>query len=136
MRGSNFTDTTVPTHREPPLRLLLSGAELWVTNVLVFALWYWRLDGGGAQAPPGSTRIRRPQLRFPANADRKSRTAKISGGTLAPALRRLSLLRIPRRAQRLVLPTRHCSRICGKLPVFVSCAALTRIPTSSVNISA
>jgi hypothetical protein len=26
---------------------LLSGAELWLTNVLVFALWYWRLDGGG-----------------------------------------------------------------------------------------
>src|SRR5262249_16307546 len=50
MRGSNFTDTTVPTHREPPLRLLLSGAELWVTNVLVFALWYWRLDGGGPKA--------------------------------------------------------------------------------------
>jgi hypothetical protein len=26
---------------------LSSGAELWLTNVLVFALWYWRLDGGG-----------------------------------------------------------------------------------------
>jgi hypothetical protein len=29
------------------LSLLFSGAELWITNVLVFALWYWRLDGGG-----------------------------------------------------------------------------------------
>jgi hypothetical protein len=37
----------LPSHREAPLRLLLSGAELWLTNVLVFALWYWRLDGGG-----------------------------------------------------------------------------------------
>jgi hypothetical protein len=27
--------------------LLGSGAALWITNVLVFALWYWRLDGGG-----------------------------------------------------------------------------------------
>jgi hypothetical protein len=36
--------------REPPLRLLLSGAELWVTNVIVFALWYWRMDGGGPTA--------------------------------------------------------------------------------------
>ena len=26
---------------------LASGGELWFTNVLVFALWYWRLDGGG-----------------------------------------------------------------------------------------
>src|SRR5437867_11475350 len=39
--------TALPTHRESPLSLLLSGAELWLTNVLVFALWYWRLDGGG-----------------------------------------------------------------------------------------
>jgi hypothetical protein len=27
--------------------LLRSAAALWVTNVLVFALWYWRLDAGG-----------------------------------------------------------------------------------------
>ena len=37
----------LPSHREEPLRLLGSGAALWLTNVLVFALWYWRLDGGG-----------------------------------------------------------------------------------------
>jgi hypothetical protein len=29
------------------LRLLFSGADLWLSNVLVFALWYWRLDDGG-----------------------------------------------------------------------------------------
>jgi hypothetical protein len=39
--------TALPSHREEPLRLLASGAALWITNVLVFALWYWRLDGGG-----------------------------------------------------------------------------------------
>ena len=39
--------TALPSHREEPLRLLGSGAALWLTNVLVFALWYWRLDGGG-----------------------------------------------------------------------------------------
>ena len=37
----------LPSHKEDALSLLLSGAELWLTNVLVFALWYWRLDGGG-----------------------------------------------------------------------------------------
>ena len=37
----------LPSHKEEPLRLLGSGAALWITNVLVFALWYWRLDGGG-----------------------------------------------------------------------------------------
>jgi hypothetical protein len=40
----------LPSHKEAPLALLLSGAELWLTNVLVFALWYWRLDGGGPTA--------------------------------------------------------------------------------------
>jgi hypothetical protein len=38
--------TTIPGGREP-LALLRSGGALWLTNVLVFALWYWRLDGGG-----------------------------------------------------------------------------------------
>jgi hypothetical protein len=37
----------LPSHKENPLSLLLSGGELWLTNVLIFALWYWRLDGGG-----------------------------------------------------------------------------------------
>ena len=37
----------LPTHKEPPLDLLESAAALWFTNILVFASWYWRLDGGG-----------------------------------------------------------------------------------------
>jgi hypothetical protein len=37
----------LPSHKEAPLQLLFSGALLWLTNVIVFALWYWRLDGGG-----------------------------------------------------------------------------------------
>jgi hypothetical protein len=37
----------VPSHKTAPVALLCSGAELWLTNVLVFAVWYWRLDGGG-----------------------------------------------------------------------------------------
>jgi len=30
--------------------LLRSGAVIWLTNVLVFALWYWELDRGGPAA--------------------------------------------------------------------------------------
>jgi hypothetical protein len=40
----------LPSHRETPLQLLRSGGLLWLTNVIVFALWYWRLDGGGPNA--------------------------------------------------------------------------------------
>src|ERR1700704_3071548 len=37
----------LPAHRESPTALLLSATSLWITNILVFALWYWRLDAGG-----------------------------------------------------------------------------------------
>jgi hypothetical protein len=37
----------VTQHRVSPAQLLLSAAALWVSNFLVFAAWYWRLDGGG-----------------------------------------------------------------------------------------
>jgi hypothetical protein len=40
----------LPAHKEAPAALLCSGAALWLSNVLVFALWYWRLDGGGPNA--------------------------------------------------------------------------------------
>jgi hypothetical protein len=37
----------IPLHREPPTAMLRSAGALWITNVLVFALWYWKLDAGG-----------------------------------------------------------------------------------------
>jgi uncharacterized membrane protein len=37
----------LPTRHEAPQELLLSASSLWITNILVFALWYWRLDAGG-----------------------------------------------------------------------------------------
>jgi hypothetical protein len=37
----------VTQHTIPPSRLLRSAAALWIANFLVFASWYWRLDGGG-----------------------------------------------------------------------------------------
>jgi hypothetical protein len=39
--------TEVTTHQVTPQQLLRSAAALWVSNFLVFASWYWRLDGGG-----------------------------------------------------------------------------------------
>src|SRR5262249_18172448 len=39
--------SALPAKREAPEDLLLSAAALWITNILVFALWYWRLDAGG-----------------------------------------------------------------------------------------
>src|SRR6266550_3858716 len=60
----------LPAHREPPLQLLRSGGLLWLTNVIVFALWYWRLDGGGPTLRQklkgfGSTSFLFPQMQIP-----------------------------------------------------------------------
>ena len=30
-----------------PVSLLLSGGAIWLTNVIVFSLWFWELDRGG-----------------------------------------------------------------------------------------
>ncbi len=32
---------------EAPVALLGTGAAIWLTNVIVFALWYWEFDRGG-----------------------------------------------------------------------------------------
>ena len=37
----------IPQHLEAPKELLRSAIALWITNILVFALWYWKLDAGG-----------------------------------------------------------------------------------------
>jgi hypothetical protein len=60
----------LPAHRESPLQLVRSGGLLWLTNVIVFALWYWRLDGGGPtlrhkQKKFGSTSFLFPQMQIP-----------------------------------------------------------------------
>ena len=33
-----------------PARLLITGAIIWLTNVIVFCLWYWEFDRGGPVA--------------------------------------------------------------------------------------
>jgi hypothetical protein len=40
----------LPGHKESPTTLLRSAAALWITNIIVFASWYWRLDAGGPHA--------------------------------------------------------------------------------------
>jgi hypothetical protein len=60
----------LPAHKESPLALLRSGGMLWLTNVIVFALWYWRLDGGGPTKREedkkfGSRSFLFPQMQIP-----------------------------------------------------------------------
>ena len=60
----------LPAHRESPVQMLRSGGLLWLTNVIVFALWYWRLDGGGPtvrleRREFGSRSFLFPQMQIP-----------------------------------------------------------------------
>lgn len=55
--------------KEKGMALLISDGELWLSNVLVFALWYWRLDGGapnerGAHPEFGSRSFVFPQMQM------------------------------------------------------------------------
>lgn len=37
----------LPAHKDTPAELLRAAGALWISNLLVFASWYWRLDAGG-----------------------------------------------------------------------------------------
>lgn len=51
--------------------LLLAAAQIWVTNILVFALWYWELDRGGPSARMRPNH-REPDFLFPQMATPRS----------------------------------------------------------------
>jgi len=55
----------LPRHTEVASRLLESAAVIWVTNVIVFAVWYWRLDAGGPNARDGRPSHSRGAFLFP-----------------------------------------------------------------------
>jgi hypothetical protein len=62
----------LPSHKDPPQTLLLSAALLWVTNILVFALWYWKLDAGGPigrELGESKSSFLFPQMMRPASDD-------------------------------------------------------------------
>jgi len=48
-------------------QLVFSGIQIWLTLILVFALWYWELDRGGP-AFRGHPRQRDPDFLFPQTA--------------------------------------------------------------------
>jgi uncharacterized membrane protein len=48
--------------------LLRAAVHMWVVNVLLFALWYWQLDGGGPMDRPTCTPAQRDFL-FPQHTE-------------------------------------------------------------------
>ncbi len=62
-----------PTHGQSGVELLTAGSQIWLTNVLVFALWYWELDADGPvprSQSPSARECRNADFLFPQmNAD-------------------------------------------------------------------
>ncbi|HLY85752.1 MAG TPA: hypothetical protein VKO84_04480 [Gaiellaceae bacterium] len=48
--------------------LLRAAVHMWVVNVLLFALWYWQLDGGGPLSRPTCPEAERDFL-FPQQSE-------------------------------------------------------------------
>jgi hypothetical protein len=48
--------------------LLSTGAAIWLTNVIAFAMWYWELDRGGPAVRAGGT-TEPPDFLFPQYSD-------------------------------------------------------------------
>jgi uncharacterized membrane protein len=44
--------------------LLVTGGNIWLTNIVIFAIWYWELDRGGPAARASAVRDR-PDFLFP-----------------------------------------------------------------------
>jgi len=55
----------IPEHAEAPKTLLRSAVALWIANILVFALWYWKLDGGGPLRREDPTSQSKSSFLFP-----------------------------------------------------------------------
>jgi len=55
----------IPQHRESPMALLRGALALWVTNIVVFALWYWKFDAGGPSRREARTGRLKSSFLFP-----------------------------------------------------------------------
>ena len=62
--GSLITGLVTGTRGDAPAPLLAVGAAIYLTNIIVFALWYWELDRGGPAARAAGTRPH-PDFLFP-----------------------------------------------------------------------
>ena len=55
----------LPAKRVTAAELLRSAAAMWLCNVVLFAMWYWRLDGGGPYARHARGRHSQGAFLFP-----------------------------------------------------------------------
>jgi uncharacterized membrane protein len=74
----------LPKHEQQPVDLLRSAAGLWLTNILVFALWYWRLDAGGPHERLRSRGMMKSAFLFPQMLERADEYEEANNKTRTP----------------------------------------------------
>lgn len=68
---ANFTsvcllvDRLLNAHVSQGRALIFSAVSVWITNVIVFGLWFWELDRGGPHIRAGEQDRRLPDIQFP-----------------------------------------------------------------------
>ncbi len=68
---------------EHAVTMLRSAAALWFGNILVFALWYWRLDAGGPNGRDIAVGHRKGAFLFPQMTEEGNQSSELkSGGAL------------------------------------------------------
>ena len=63
----------IPQHRDSPMALLRAAIALWITNIVVFALWYWKFDAGGPSRRDARTGRLKSSFLFPQMLDEEGR---------------------------------------------------------------
>ncbi len=63
--GALAVGITRGTMKQTPAQLLITGGVIWLTNVIVFGLWYWEFDRGGPVARALNLKNRYPDFQFP-----------------------------------------------------------------------
>jgi uncharacterized membrane protein len=57
-------DITQGNKGQTPAQLLITGGVVWLTNVIVFGLWYWEFDRGGPVSRALNTKNKYPDFQF------------------------------------------------------------------------
>ena len=80
----NLVREIVSGRGENASSLLATGAAIWLTNVIIFALWYWELDRGGPVARSKATHtypdFMYPQMQAPDLAPPRWEPGRLSFG--------------------------------------------------------
>ena len=102
--------------------LLGGGGAIFVTNIIVFGIWYWELDRAGRSPARGQTAL--PRLHVPPDG---SRHRQVRQARMAPDVRRLPLCQPDKRDGLLSTDTMPLARWAKGMMAVQSLVAVTTV---------